>query len=102
MDYSEPYYIIGRNLGQGPAVEKSIYTREYAVLLKTLRQVRRGVRVTQVELARRLGQSQSFVSKCERGERRLDLAQLRTICLALGTMLTAFVRNYERRLAKRH
>ena len=79
-------------------MDKSVFTREYAVLLQTLRDTRRGAGVTQVELARRLGQTQSFVSKCERGEMRLDVVQLRTICLSLGTTLPAFVREFEKRL----
>jgi len=79
-------------------MEKSVFTRDYAVLLKTLRELRRGVGVTQVELARRLGRSQSFVSKCERGETRLDLVQLRSICGALGSDLVTFVRRFERNL----
>jgi transcriptional regulator with XRE-family HTH domain len=48
----------------------------------------------------RLGQSQSFVSKAEAGERRLDVVQLRTICQALGTTLPTFVAKLEERLAK--
>ena len=81
-------------------MEKSIYTDEYAVLLTLLRETRRGAGVSQVELARRLGQSQSFVSKAEVGERRLDLIQLRTICRALDTTLSAFVARLEDRLAE--
>ena len=51
-----------------------------------------------MELAERLGQSQSFVSKAEVGERRLDHVQLRTICAALGTTLPEFVDRLEQRL----
>lgn len=38
----------------------------------------------QTELADRLGQPQSFVSKFERGERRLDVVELIIIARALG------------------
>ena len=79
-------------------MEKSIHTREYAALLDLLRQARLDAGLTQVELAQRLGQSQSFVSKAEVGERRLDLIQLRTICAALGTTLPDFVDRLEERL----
>ncbi len=82
-------------------MEKSIFTQEYDVVLSLLKQVRRDANVTQVELAERLRQSQSFVSKCERGERRLDIIQLRTICHALGTTLPEFVSALEKRLAKK-
>lgn len=40
--------------------------------------------VTQAELAKRLGKPQSFVSKAERFERRIDPGEFRAIALALG------------------
>jgi transcriptional regulator with XRE-family HTH domain len=82
-------------------MDKSIHTDEYRALLEVLREARLAAKVTQVELATRLGQSQSFVSKAEVGERRLDLVQLRTICHALGTTLPDFVAELEKRLAKK-
>lgn len=82
-------------------MEKSVFTREYAVLLRLLRETRIAADVTQIQLAERLGQSQSFVSKCERGERRIDLIQLRMICQVLGVTLPEFVAELERRLPRR-
>ncbi len=79
-------------------MEKTIYTTEYAQLLELLREIREKANVTQTGLAERLGRSQSFVTKYERGDRRLDAIQLRTICLALGTDLVSFVAELERRL----
>jgi transcriptional regulator with XRE-family HTH domain len=79
-------------------MEKSIFTDEYAVLLTLLREARQAAGLSQVQLAERLGQSQSFVSKMEQGDRRLDLIQLRTICRALGTTLPRFVEKFEERL----
>jgi transcriptional regulator with XRE-family HTH domain len=86
---------------QGPVMDKSVFTHEYRVLLRLIRQTREAANLTQVELAEKLRQSQSFVSKCERGERRLDVVQLRTICRLLGTSLTDFVAEFERRLASK-
>ncbi len=80
-------------------MDKSIWTAEYAVLLEVLREARRAAGLTQVELAKKLGQSQSFVSKAEVGERRLDVIQLRTFCAALGTTLPVVVAQLEERLA---
>lgn len=82
-------------------MEKSIFTTEYASLLELLREVRQAAELTQVQLAERLGQSQSFVSKVEKGERRLDVIQLRTICQALNTSLPEFVARLEERLTRR-
>ena len=82
-------------------VEKSVILREYKLLCQMLREVRQDRAVTQIELAERLGETQSFVSKCERGERRLDIVQLRAFCQALGIGLSGFVTDFERRLRKR-
>lgn len=82
-------------------MEKSIYTREYAAVLRLLREAREQAGITQVELAKKLRQSQSYVSKVERGDRRLDIVQLRTICQVLGLTLADFVQRLERELAKR-
>ena len=56
-------------------MEKSVHTAEYAALLEMLREARRRAGVTQVELAARLRKSQSFVSKVEVGETRVDVIQ---------------------------
>lgn len=52
----------------------------------------------QSELAEILNQSQSFVSKYESGERRLDLLELWQICQALNITLTEFVTEFEQLL----
>jgi transcriptional regulator with XRE-family HTH domain len=79
-------------------MEKSVHTREYAVLLDLLREMRLAAGVTQVQLAERISETQSHLSKLERGEIRLDLIQVRTICQALGTPLPAFAVELEKRL----
>ena len=64
-------------------------------LLRTIR-LEAGLR--QSDLAACLGRPQSFVSKYESGERRLDLVELRQICQAVGISLEEFVRRFERSL----
>lgn len=81
-------------------MDKSVYTDEYQVVIELLREFRQDAGLTQVDLAEQLGQSQSFVSKYERGDRRLDVIQLRTVCQTLGTDLPAFVTTLETRLRK--
>lgn len=89
---------MARKKKAGRPLEKSIYTREYGVVLRLLREAREAAELTQVQLAEKLGQSQSFVSKAERGDRRLDVIQLRTILGALGVPLADFVRGLEAEL----
>lgn len=47
-----------------------------------LRQARIGAGLTQTELANRLGKPQSYVSKAELGERRLDFLETLDFCTA--------------------
>jgi transcriptional regulator with XRE-family HTH domain len=65
-------------------VEKSIYSAEYLQLLALLRSLRRAAGLTQVQVAAALGVPQSFVSKYESGERRLDVIELGHVAQALG------------------
>src|ERR1039458_10513355 len=59
-------------------MEKSIHSTRYAVFLKVLREARERAGLTQVQLARKIGETQTFVSKCERGERRVDRSEEHT------------------------
>jgi transcriptional regulator with XRE-family HTH domain len=79
-------------------MEKTIYSREYAAVLRLLRQARENAGITQVALAKKLGQTQSFISKIERGDRRLDIIQLRTLCRIFGVTLLEFVERLEQAL----
>lgn len=76
-------------------MEKSIYTDDYTRLAGLLRSCREEAGLRQVDLAERLDEPQSFVSKYEAGERRLDLVELRAICDAIGVSLGAMVRRWE-------
>lgn len=79
---------------------KSIFTKEYKVFLKVLRGSRLKVKLSQVDLAARLGITQSAVSKSESGERRLDIIELRRWCEVLGKPLPRFVADLERSLRR--
>lgn len=56
-------------------MDKSIHSKEYAVFLRHLRQARKNAGMTQMQLAWRLAETQSFVSQCEHGERRLNTVE---------------------------
>lgn len=78
-------------------MEKSTFTPEYDLLRRMIRDSRKRAGLTQVELAKRLAETQSFVSKVERGERRLDLVELHVFCRAIGVNLGEFVSEFARR-----
>jgi len=80
---------------------RSLYEDSYRLLLERIRAARRAADVTQAQLAKRLGTDQSFISKYERGERRLDVIELRAICVALGISFHDFLLDFERGLKSR-
>ena len=81
-------------------MDKSLHSREQRILLNVLREMRAKRNLRQADVAKKLGRPQSFVSKYESGERRLDVLELRYVCGALGTTLAEMVRELERRLPR--
>ena len=81
------------------SMEKTIYSEDYKLFLQRLRKARQSAGLSQFEVAARLGKTQSFVSKCERGERRLDLVEVRAMCRAIGISLSSFVADLEKTLS---
>jgi transcriptional regulator with XRE-family HTH domain len=63
-------------------------------LAALLRQVRLDASLTQSQVAEKIGQTQSYVSKYEHGEQRLDLIELEAVCNAVGISLSDFVERY--------
>jgi transcriptional regulator with XRE-family HTH domain len=81
-------------------VGANIYTPEHRKLTALLRSLREEAGLTQVQLAARLRRSQSFVSKAEAGQRRLDLVDLRRYARAVGSSLPEVVRRFEASVAR--
>jgi transcriptional regulator with XRE-family HTH domain len=55
----------------------SIYKKEYQAVIKRLKDARIEMGLKQGEVANKLGRPQSYVSKIERGERRVDIAEIK-------------------------
>ncbi len=53
-----------------------IYSEKYQRFLELLRDARKAANMTQKDVAKLLGKPQSYVSKCESGERRVDVVEL--------------------------
>jgi transcriptional regulator with XRE-family HTH domain len=77
---------------------KSIHTRHNEVFLALLRDRREAMGLRQADLAEKIGQTQAMVSRVERGERRLDVIELRAWLSALDLKLVTFMRRLEDRL----
>lgn len=62
---------------------ESVFTSKYARFRELLIEARRARGFSQAALAEKLGRLQSFVSKYERGERRLDVVEFLDVAQAL-------------------
>ncbi|MDP1798580.1 MAG: helix-turn-helix transcriptional regulator [Planctomycetaceae bacterium] len=74
-------------------MQKSRFTKKYGVLLLALRAARERAGLTQTDVAKRFGAHASFVSKCESGERRIDILELAQFCKLYGVKLAVFLQS---------
>jgi transcriptional regulator with XRE-family HTH domain len=75
---------------------KSRFSKDYARFLKQLRAARKEAGLTQAETARRLRRPQSFIAKCESGERRVDVVELAAFCGVYRLDIKKFVKALQR------
>lgn len=71
---------------------KSIYSTEYDFVLSQLKRARIEAGMTQAEVAKRIGKPQSYISKCESGERRLDITEVNKLAKLYKKPLNYFVK----------
>ncbi|MEO5832907.1 MAG: helix-turn-helix transcriptional regulator [Nakamurella sp.] len=76
-------------------MDKAIYTEDHRRLSALLRSLREQAGLRQVDVAEALEVPQSFVSKYETGERRLDLVELRQVSKVLGLELADLVAQFD-------
>lgn len=62
----------------------ALHRPRYGILCSLLISARERAGLTQQDVAQALGKPQSFVSKYERGQRRLDVTEFVEVALALG------------------
>jgi transcriptional regulator with XRE-family HTH domain len=72
-------------------VDRTIDSAAHERLCEQLRALRTRAGLTQSALAERLGVRQTVVSEYERGQRRIDVLELRAIAVALGRPAAAVV-----------
>ncbi len=63
---------------------RPIYSAPYVALAGAIIEMRQAAGLKQSELAERLGKPQSYVSKVERGERRLDVVEFVSFVSAMN------------------
>jgi transcriptional regulator with XRE-family HTH domain len=72
-------------------MDKAIHSAAQDALCRMLREHREQAGLRQIDVAKRIGEPQSFVSKYESGERRLDFIELDQICDAIGIDVIEFL-----------
>ncbi|MDP1793768.1 MAG: helix-turn-helix transcriptional regulator [Acidimicrobiales bacterium] len=77
-------------------MEKTLHSEGHLRLIALLRQQRLAAKLSQVELAQRLGRTQGFVATYESGQRRIDVVEFAAICDALGVKASTLLRRWER------
>ncbi|MFY9571927.1 MAG: helix-turn-helix transcriptional regulator [Blastocatellia bacterium] len=79
---------------------KSVHSDQYAAFLVIITAARNGLGLSQRALAKLLHKPQSFVSKYERGERRLDVIEFLDLCKVLKLNPSVVLRKLESKDAK--
>lgn len=74
---------------------KSVDKGEYAVAWALLKATRLTAKLTQRQLAERLGRTQTYIADSELGRRRLDILQLYEWMRACGSTLSAYAQSVE-------
>ena len=79
-------------------MDKELYNKRWKYFREVLKIERKHHKISQKRLAKMLGIEQSYISKTEIGERRLDIIELLEYCDAMGLTLTDFAFRMEGRL----
>lgn len=78
-----------------PGSRKTIYSPEYDRIVGLLREIREQAGLSQAELAEQLQRPRTFVTKCELGERRIDLLEWMRFCQACKVEPSEFLLRLE-------
>ena len=73
-------------------MSKTIYSKDHYAIVERLKTARFEAGLGQVEVAKKLGRTQSYVSKIESGQRRFDVLQLKEFANLYGKPLNFFVK----------
>jgi transcriptional regulator with XRE-family HTH domain len=80
-------------------LDKSVHSGGQTAFCELMVKSRKSAGLTQHELAKRLHKPQSFVSKYEGGERRVDVVEFVTICKAIGADPTKLMKSLLNKLS---
>ncbi|PIT89464.1 MAG: hypothetical protein COU27_00205 [Candidatus Levybacteria bacterium CG10_big_fil_rev_8_21_14_0_10_36_7] len=72
-------------------MSKSVYSKDYKDIIERLKTARIDVGLSQQDVADKLGKPQSYISKIESGERRLDVAEMKKFAQIYKKDITHFI-----------
>ncbi len=73
-------------------MSKSNYSKEYKDIIERLKKARIDAGLAQQVVADKLGKPQSYLSKIESGERRLDVAEIKKFAVIYKKSISFFIR----------
>ena len=73
-------------------MSKSIYSKDYKAIIERLKKVRIEADLSQQSVADKLGKPQSYISKIESGERRLDVAEMKKFAVVYNKPANYFIK----------
>lgn len=71
---------------------KTIYSKEHRMLVERLRKARKEAGLDQEDVAKILKVSQSYISKIESGQRRVDIVQLKAFARIYKKKIDYFIK----------
>jgi len=73
-------------------MDKTIYSQDHKFIVEQLKKARIEAGLNQEKIAKFLGRTQSFISKVEAGQRRIDVVQLKEFSKAYKKPLDYFIK----------
>ena len=74
-------------------MSSSLYSKEHKNIVEKLIKARREAGIDQVDVAKKLGKSQSYLSKIESGQRKIDVIQLQKFAKFYNKDITYFLKS---------
>lgn len=72
-------------------MDKTIFTKTHQDLVNRLVKARKAAKLKQIDAARKLGKTQSYISKIESGQRRIDTVQLKEFAAIYKKKILYFI-----------
>ncbi len=73
-------------------MSKGIYSKEHLYLVEQFKKARIEAGLGQADVAKKLGKTQSYISKIESGQRRIDVIQLKEFAKIYKKKLEYFIK----------